>query len=158
MTDSTLLQPNKLTQTDLALLDKLLHDSNKSNNTVRFTLELEFIELLSNPHYIQYLVQQQYIQQPHFITYIKYLQYWTTPYYIHYIQHIYSLYMLEQLQSAEYRSNLQSQTNIIVDTLFNTGFFHWRSFKYNRYMEYETNRQKQLQEQQQMQVQNTAVS
>lgn len=137
--------PPNLTEVDRHRLQHLLIQSTQTNNSIRFTLELEFIELLSNPYYVQYLVQSQYnyMTDQRFVTYLQYLLYWTTPQYIHYISHTYSLYMLTQLQSSEYRDLLcnTNTNNKLIDLLHDQYYWHWRSFKYNRYIEHQQKQQ-----------------
>jgi mediator of RNA polymerase II transcription subunit 31 len=48
----------------------------------RFLIELEFVQNLSNPKYLNYLAQNGYLQQSEFITFLKYLTYWKQPEYL----------------------------------------------------------------------------
>jgi mediator of RNA polymerase II transcription subunit 31 len=50
-------------------------------NDKRLLIELEFIQNLSNPKYLNYLAQNGYLQQDCFINFLKYLQYWKEPQY-----------------------------------------------------------------------------
>lgn len=91
----------------------------------RFTLELEFVLCLSNPHYLQYLA----VNFPHllnkptsshnaaengdtdadrFARYIKYLyDYWRTPQYVKYLTHPgATLRNLELLQQEQFRKDI----------------------------------------------------
>lgn len=91
----------------------------------RFTLELEFVLCLSNPHYLQYLA----VNFPHllnkptsshntavnddtdadrFARYIKYLyEYWRTPRYVKYLTHPgATLRNLELLQQEQFRKDI----------------------------------------------------
>ena len=48
------------------------------NNQLRFEVELEFVSLLANPHYLQYLAQNRYLDDnnpDNILKYIDYLQY-----------------------------------------------------------------------------------
>ena len=75
-----------------------------AHSPTRFTLELEFVELLANPMYLQRelkglarsryvltltmsadLAQNRYFDDPSFLNYIGYLQYWHQPEYIKYV-------------------------------------------------------------------------
>ena len=91
----------------------------------RFTLELEFVLCLSNPHYLQYLA----VNFPHllnkpatthastdvddseaarFARYLKYLhKYWRTPQYVKYLTHPgATLRNLELLQQEQFRKDI----------------------------------------------------
>lgn len=48
----------------------------KAANKERFELELEFVQALANPFYLQSLAQQNILSQPTFINYLEYLLYW----------------------------------------------------------------------------------
>ena len=48
----------------------------------RFYIELEFVQNLSNPKYLNYLAQNGYFDQETFMNYLKYLRYWKKPEYI----------------------------------------------------------------------------
>ncbi|RKO88888.1 mediator complex, subunit Med31, partial [Blyttiomyces helicus] len=73
------------------------------DNAVRFQLELEFVQCLANPNYLQFLAQQQYFSDPAFLNYLKYLEYWQAPKYAKYICFPYSLEILSLLQHATFR-------------------------------------------------------
>jgi hypothetical protein len=51
----------------------------------RFELELEFVQCLANPEYLNWLAQTQHFQNPAFLAFLVYLQYWKTPEYSHFI-------------------------------------------------------------------------
>jgi mediator of RNA polymerase II transcription subunit 31 len=48
----------------------------RAANLNRFELELEFVQALANPHYLESLAVQGLLNQPAFINYLKYLTYW----------------------------------------------------------------------------------
>lgn len=48
----------------------------RAANRRRFELELEFVQSLANPFYLQSLAQQGILNQPTFVNYLKYLLYW----------------------------------------------------------------------------------
>jgi len=48
----------------------------RAANLNRFELELEFVQALANPHYLESLAVQGVLNQPAFINYLKYLTYW----------------------------------------------------------------------------------
>ncbi|VDO66885.1 unnamed protein product, partial [Schistosoma margrebowiei] len=45
----------------------------------RFQIELEFVQCLANPNYLNFLAQQGWFEKPNFIKYLKYLLYWKDP-------------------------------------------------------------------------------
>jgi len=48
----------------------------RAANLNRFELELEFVQALANPHYLESLAIQGILNQPAFVNYLKYLTYW----------------------------------------------------------------------------------
>ena len=48
----------------------------RADNLSRFELELEFVQALANPHYLESLAVQGILNQPAFVNYLKYLTYW----------------------------------------------------------------------------------
>lgn len=42
----------------------------------RFHIELEFVQNLSNPKYLNYLAQQGYLEKESFMNFLRYLRYW----------------------------------------------------------------------------------
>ncbi|VDQ00399.1 unnamed protein product [Trichobilharzia regenti] len=70
----------------------------------RFQIELEFVQCLANPNYLNFLAQQGWFEKPNFIKYLSYLQYWKEPAYSKYLIYPYCLHMLDLLQHAEFRS------------------------------------------------------
>ncbi|KAH8662300.1 mediator complex, subunit Med31 [Xylariales sp. PMI_506] len=51
----------------------------------RFEVELEFVQSLANPFYLNYLAAQKLLQDPAFVAYLAYLQYWSKPPYTKYL-------------------------------------------------------------------------
>ena len=72
----------------------------------RFEIELEFVQCLSNPHYLNFLAQHGYFRETAFINYLKYLQYWAKPEYIKFLRYPQALKLLELLQEEEFRKEL----------------------------------------------------
>ena len=56
------------------------------DNKTRFEYELDFLQSLANPFFIQYLATRKHLQNPAMIHFLKYLQYWKQPQYIKFIQ------------------------------------------------------------------------
>jgi mediator of RNA polymerase II transcription subunit 31 len=95
-------------------------------NNLRFRLELEFVQLLSNPSYLLHLHEQKYLQDPLFINYLKYLKYWQQPEYAQYILFPYSLQVLELLQLKSFRDGFSQE---VGQFLHQKQYFHWESYR-----------------------------
>ncbi|SPQ19111.1 7e80eaf8-c80a-4b90-9607-2a41f7b7be29 [Thermothielavioides terrestris] len=75
----------------------------------RFELELEFVQSLANPQYLNYLASRKLLTNPAFVAYLAYLQYWTRPPYLKYLTFpTASLKMLELLQQERFRQDIMS--------------------------------------------------
>ncbi|KAL9094627.1 MAG: hypothetical protein Q9165_003187 [Trypethelium subeluteriae] len=73
----------------------------------RFELELEFVQALSNPWYLNYLASQKYLDDPAFVAYLEYLQYFTKPQYLKYLSFPGpTLRALELLQQERFRKDI----------------------------------------------------
>ncbi|KAL1600781.1 Mediator of RNA polymerase II transcription subunit 31 [Paraconiothyrium brasiliense] len=80
----------------------------------RFELELEFVQCLANPAYLNYLAQQKILDKPDFVAYLGYLQYFKDPKYSKFLHHPGpTLRALELLQQERFR------TEILNPSLFN---------------------------------------
>jgi len=66
-------------------------DEQKAANRARFELELEFVQSLANPFYLQSLAQQNIFEQPAFINFLEYLMYWKEKDYARFIQYAHFL-------------------------------------------------------------------
>lgn len=76
----------------------------KYGGYTRFEIELEFVQSLANPHYLNHLAAQKLLQQPAFVEYLRYLQYWSRPPYIKYLAYPGpTLRNLELLQQEAFR-------------------------------------------------------
>ena len=95
-----------------------------SENDLRFIQELEFVQMLSNPQYLQFLAQQGYFKQETFINYLSYLKYWQTQPYAKYVVYPYSLQMLDFLQENEFRDQLANMDYSLV--LHSKQYKHWQ--------------------------------
>jgi hypothetical protein len=63
-------------------------DEQNAANRARFELELEFVQSLANPFYLQSLAQQNILEQPAFINFLEYLMYWKEKDYARFIQYV----------------------------------------------------------------------
>ncbi|ORY31787.1 SOH1-domain-containing protein [Naematelia encephala] len=75
-------------------------------NLIRFQSELEFVQCLANPLYLQELFVQKYFAQKEFLNYLKYLEYWREPEYVQFITYPTCLVFLTLLQSESFRARL----------------------------------------------------
>ncbi|KAB0791300.1 hypothetical protein PPYR_03100 [Photinus pyralis] len=73
---------------------------------LRFQIELEFVQCLGNPNYLNFLAQRGYFKDNTFINYLKYLQYWKEPDYAKYLKYPMCLYFLDLLQYEHFRREL----------------------------------------------------
>lgn len=73
----------------------------------RFELELEFVQSLANPFYLNHLADQKLLTEPAFIAYLSYLQYWSRPPYLKYLHYPGpTLRHLELLQQETFRQSI----------------------------------------------------
>ncbi|KAL0048919.1 hypothetical protein WJX82_002333 [Trebouxia sp. C0006] len=70
----------------------------------RFLLELEFVQCLSSPQYLNWLSQNRFFDDASFINYLAYLKYWKQPEYARFIIYPHSLFFLDCLQSQDFRT------------------------------------------------------
>jgi mediator of RNA polymerase II transcription subunit 31 len=81
----------------------------KYGGYTRFEIELEFVQSLANPNYLNHLAAQKLLQQPAFVQYLKYLQYWGQPPYLKYLTYPGpTLKNLELLQQERFRRDIIS--------------------------------------------------
>ncbi|KAH7135648.1 mediator of RNA polymerase II transcription subunit 31 [Dendryphion nanum] len=82
----------------------------------RFELELEFVQCLANPAYLNYLAMQKMFDKPEFLAYLDYLQYFKEPKYAKYLFYPGpTLRTLELLQQASFRRDIASPN--LVDAM-----------------------------------------
>ncbi|GJN81504.1 mediator of RNA polymerase II transcription subunit 31 [Purpureocillium lilacinum] len=75
----------------------------------RFEIELEFVQSLANPFYLNHLASQKLLSQPAFVAYLAYLRYWSRPPYLQYLTHPGpTLRHLELLQQERFRQDIMS--------------------------------------------------
>ncbi|KAF8068301.1 MED31 [Scenedesmus sp. PABB004] len=103
------------------------------NEQARFVLELEFVQCLANPHYLNWLAQNGYFQDEAFLHYLRYLEYFRQPAYATYIRFPHCLFMLELLQSEHFRTAIASPA--VTEELHTQQAFYWQHFRANRIKE-----------------------
>uniref|UniRef100_A0A4W5NGJ1 Mediator of RNA polymerase II transcription subunit 31 n=2 Tax=Salmoninae TaxID=504568 RepID=A0A4W5NGJ1_9TELE len=110
----------------------------------RFQSELEFIQCLANPNYLNFLAQRGYLREKPFVNYLKYLLYWKEPEYAKFLKYPHCLHMLELLQYEHFRKELvNAQCAKFIDE---QQLLHWQHYSRKR-----TRLQQALAEQQQQQ-------
>jgi len=96
----------------------------------RFQVELEFVQCLANPNYLNFLAQRGIFKEATFINYLKYLLYWRQPEYAKYLKYPQSLHMLELLQYEQFRKELMnSQCARFID---DQQLLHWQHYQRKR--------------------------
>ncbi|KAK4136913.1 mediator of RNA polymerase II transcription subunit 31 [Trichocladium antarcticum] len=98
--DSSALDPPALPETA---------DGPKHGGFSRFELELELVQSLANPQYLNYLASRKFLTNPAFVAYLDYLQYWTRPPYLKFITYpAATIKILELLQEEKFREEIIS--------------------------------------------------
>ena len=83
---------------------------------LRFQTELEFVQCLGNPNYLNFLAQRGYFKESNFINYLKYLQYWKEPAYVKFVKYPVCLHFLELLQHEAFRKEIvNTQVRLTCD-------------------------------------------
>jgi len=72
----------------------------------RFQIELEFVQSLANPNYLNFLAQRGYFKNQTFLNYLKYLMYWKEPEYSRYLVYPQCLFLLEMLQQEKFLNEI----------------------------------------------------
>lgn len=84
-------------------------DEPKYGGYTRFEIELEFVQSLANPYYLNHLASQKLLAEPTFVAYLAYLRYWSKPPYLKYITYPGpTLKNLELLQHEKFRQDIIS--------------------------------------------------
>ncbi|RWS12896.1 mediator of RNA polymerase II transcription subunit 31-A-like protein, partial [Dinothrombium tinctorium] len=74
----------------------------------RFQIELEFVQCLANPNYLNFLAQRGVLKDRCFVNYLAYLQYWKKPEYAKFLKYPMCLYFLDLLQYEHFRKEITS--------------------------------------------------
>ncbi|KAJ2785397.1 suppressor of hpr1 [Coemansia interrupta] len=90
----------------------------------RFEVELEFVQCLANPWYINFIAQQGYFEKPEFLNFLKYLQYWKKPEYSRFIVYPHALAFLDLLQHKEFRDGMKTVDE--ATRVHGLQYHHWR--------------------------------
>ncbi|KAJ1996958.1 suppressor of hpr1 [Coemansia thaxteri] len=90
----------------------------------RFEVELEFIQCLANPWYINIIAQQGYFDKPEFVNYLKYLRYWQRPEYARFVVYPHALAFLDLLQHKSFREEMKRVDE--AARIHELQYHHWR--------------------------------
>ena len=108
-------------QEDYSFLDQ------EENERKRFQVELEFVQSLANPNYLNFLAQRGYFKNPTFRNYLKYLMYWKEPEYCKYIIYPQCLSLLEMLQHEEFLKEIvNAQCSKYIDEQLLLLWLHYK--------------------------------
>lgn len=96
----------------------------------RFQVELEFVQCLANPQYLNFLAQHGYFKEKEFVNYLSYLQYWKEQKYAQFLKYPHCLHFLDLLQSEHFRRELaNSQCATFIE---NQQILHWHFYTKKR--------------------------
>ncbi|XP_042298383.1 mediator of RNA polymerase II transcription subunit 31 [Sceloporus undulatus] len=105
-------------------------ESEEGGQRLRFQMELEFVQCLANPNYLNFLAQRGYFKDKAFVNYLKYLLYWKEPEYAKYLKYPQCLHMLELLQHEHFRKELvNAQCAKFIDE---QQILHWQHYSRKR--------------------------
>eukprot|EP00927_Polykrikos_kofoidii_P068084 TRINITY_DN63479_c0_g1_i1.p1 TRINITY_DN63479_c0_g1~~TRINITY_DN63479_c0_g1_i1.p1 ORF type:complete len:587 (-),score=90.52 TRINITY_DN63479_c0_g1_i1:158-1918(-) len=77
-----------------------------SDKSHRFVAELEFLQCLANPEYVQWLANQRLFEAPAFLKFLAYLRYWAEQPHVQHVVYPQGLRMLEMLMCPEFRARV----------------------------------------------------
>lgn len=96
----------------------------------RFEAELEFVQCLASPDYLNWLAQNKYLEDEAFIRFLEYLKYWKDPAYATFVVYPHCLYFLDLLQQPEFRKAIANPQ--YKDLVHAEQFYSWVHFRSNR--------------------------
>ncbi|KAK4047045.1 suppressor of hpr1 [Microbotryomycetes sp. JL221] len=103
--------------------------SDSTQNKIRFETELEFVQCLANPYYLQSLAMQGTLEDPAFVNYLHYLNYFKDPKYSRFVQYPQCLHHLDLLTAPNdkglgFRQALKLQP-LLAQDLATKQLSHW---------------------------------
>ncbi|XP_062816578.1 mediator of RNA polymerase II transcription subunit 31 [Anolis carolinensis] len=105
-------------------------ETEDGGNRLRFQMELEFVQCLANPNYLNFLAQRGFFKDKAFANYLKYLLYWKEPEYAKFLKYPQCLHMLELLQYEHFRKELvNAQCAKFIDE---QQILHWQHYSRKR--------------------------
>ncbi|KAI9989727.1 hypothetical protein PInf_020013 [Phytophthora infestans] len=96
------------------------------SNDIRFQMELEFIQCLASPAYLNFLAINRYFENPAFMNYLQYLKYWKQPQYAKYIVYPHCLAFLDMLDDERFRQMIARED--FMTLVHGQQFYHWQTF------------------------------
>ncbi|KAL4519353.1 hypothetical protein Ndes2526A_g00442 [Nannochloris sp. 'desiccata'] len=120
------------TDSNAAMSDPV-DDATGCNPRQRFQLELEFVQCLASPHYLNFLAQSRYLDDPAFLAFLEYLKYWKQPEYARFILYPHAIYFLDLLQQADFRSAISNPN--YKELVHTQQFYSWLHYRNNRLKE-----------------------
>ncbi|GAA5961369.1 hypothetical protein JCM21900_006682 [Sporobolomyces salmonicolor] len=105
----------------------------RESNRARFETELEFVQCLANPFYLQHLAQQDLFSSEPFLNYLQYLLYFRGPQYSRFLQYPQALHHLELLtapgeKGSSFRKALKEQP-LLLQELAGRQVAHWAGWR-----------------------------
>ncbi|CAG8565276.1 16252_t:CDS:2 [Funneliformis mosseae] len=94
----------------------------------RFQIELEFIQCLANPWYLNDLAQKEYFEDQTFLNYLEYLKYWKRPEYAKCIIYPHALHFLDLLQNHKFREYLKDYD--VASEIHSNQYYHWLKWRH----------------------------
>lgn len=73
----------------------------------RFEIELEFVQCLANPFYLNWLASVKLLEDERFLRYLAFLEYWRDPAYAQFLIYPQCLHYLGLLKDAQFRQDIQ---------------------------------------------------
>ena len=133
--------------------------TNVPSNDIRFQMELEFVQCLASPAYLNctyvracvqtclllrfdffitvcrfflllVLAINRYFENKAFMNYLQYLKYWKQPAYAKYIVYPHCLAFLEMLDDERFRQMIARED--FMTLVHGQQFYHWQTFLNNR--------------------------
>ncbi|KRH93339.1 Transcriptional regulator SOH1 [Pseudoloma neurophilia] len=99
----------------------------------KFEKELEFVQLLTNPHYLHFLAKNDYFKNADFRDYLKYLEYWNDKPYVHFLIYPQCLVILKAINTnEEFVQKLNDPKNIEFLENQLTEYWMWKNFNNSR--------------------------
>ncbi|KAJ1727168.1 suppressor of hpr1 [Coemansia sp. Benny D160-2] len=95
----------------------------------RFEVELEFVQCLANPWYVNIIAQQGYFDKPEFINYLKYLMYWRRPEYARFVVYPHALAFLDLLQNKSFRDEIKKIDEATRLTVLQQNHWRWPNYR-----------------------------
>ncbi|XP_064387088.1 mediator of RNA polymerase II transcription subunit 31-like [Halichondria panicea] len=105
-------------------------DAQHNPEKYRFEVELEFVQCLANPSYLNFLAQRGFFKEKEFTNYLEYLQYWKQQEYTQYLKYPQCLHFLDLLQSEQFRHEIaNAQCSKFVEE---QQLLHWHHYTKKR--------------------------